>query len=77
LILEWQPGRQRERWSACVDLLLELGYTHLLACSSLAGSGPLLEPLNQARLEDPRFVDNVLVHALPWHAALLGRLEAS
>jgi FkbM family methyltransferase len=77
LILEWQPGRQRERWVACVELLLELGFTDVLACSSLTGPEPLQDRLSPARLDDPRFCDNVLVHAQPRHAALLARLGAS
>jgi FkbM family methyltransferase len=74
LILEWQPGRQRERWSSCVDLLLELGFTDVLACSSLTGREPLRADLNQARLDDPRFLDNVLVFSQAHHSGLVARL---
>lgn len=74
LILEWQPARQRALWSDCVDLLLELGFTDVLACSSLTGGEPLREPLSHDRLEDPRFSDNVLVHSRSRHGDLVARL---
>ncbi|MFN9624030.1 MAG: FkbM family methyltransferase [Cyanobacteriota bacterium] len=75
LILEWQPERQTERWAACVDLLLALGFSHLLACSSLLGGEPLLDQLGPARLEDPRFLDNVLVFSQARHGELVARLR--
>ncbi|MFN9623111.1 MAG: FkbM family methyltransferase [Cyanobacteriota bacterium] len=74
LILEWQPGRQRELWSTCVDSLLELGFTDVLACSSLTGREPLRERLSQARLDDPRFLDNVLVFSQAHHGEVVSRL---
>lgn len=75
LILEWQPERQPERWAACVDLLLELGFSHLLACSSLLGGEPLRDRLSPARLEDRRFRDNVLVFSQARHGELVARLR--
>lgn len=75
LILEWQPERQPERWAACVDLLLELGFSHLLACSSLLGGEPLGDQLSPARLEDRRFRDNVLVFSQARHGELIARLR--
>ncbi len=74
LILEWQPQRQPELWSACVALLLESGFTHLLACSSLLGDAPQLDSLSEARLDDPRFRDNVLVFSQIRHGELIARL---
>jgi FkbM family methyltransferase len=75
LILEWQPGRDPRLWSACVDLLLELGFSHLLACSSLLGGEPLWDQLSHARLDDPRFLDNVLVFSQARHGELVARLR--
>ncbi len=74
LILEWQPGRDRELWATGVDLLLEVGFTDVLACSSLTGPEPLREPLSRARLDDPRFLDNVLVFSQAHHGDLVARL---
>lgn len=77
LILEWQPRRQPDLWAACVDLLLGLGFTHLLACSSLVGGGLMQDRLSRDRLADHRFEDNVLVYSMPRHSALLARLRVT
>lgn len=77
LILEWQPQRHLEQWCACVDLLLSVGYSHLLACSSLLGPRPLQAALSHERLQDPLFRDNVLIYALPRHARVLALLDHS
>ncbi|MEB3335632.1 MAG: FkbM family methyltransferase [Cyanobacteriota bacterium] len=76
LILEWQPRRDPELWAASVDLLLDLGFSHLLACSSLVTGEPLTDRLCTERLADGRFLDNVLIFSLPRHGDLVARLRA-
>jgi FkbM family methyltransferase len=75
LILEWQPRRDPKLWSACIDLLLELEFSHLLACSSLNSGAPVQDSLCHTRLDDPRFLDNVLVFSGPRHNDLVARLR--
>jgi len=75
LTLEWQPGRHSDAWARCIEQLLGIGYTHLLACSSLVGSGPIkVRILAAEALDDQVFLDNVLVMALEHHRAFLDLL---